>query len=98
MKMREGIKSPPSLLKKGRSKMARPKKIVAEEVKKIATEEAGKQKEEAVKQKEESGKQKEEKTSNPKFICNVNHDNKEYMTGDEWVGEVPECLKPYLKW
>jgi hypothetical protein len=71
--------------------MARPKKIVAEEVKNIATEEAGKQKEEA-------GEQKEEKTPNPKFICNVNHDNKEYMTGDEWVGEVPECLKPYLKW
>lgn len=64
--------------------MARPKKIVAEEVKKIAT--------------EESGEQQEEKTPNPKFICNVNHDNKEYMTGDEWVGEVPECLKPYLKW
>jgi hypothetical protein len=31
------------------------------------------------------------------FICNVNHDNKEYKAGDEWPGQVPECLKQFLK-
>ena len=48
---------------------------------------------------EESNHEEKSSASSPKlvFTCNVNHDNKEYKAGDEWIGEAPECLKPFLK-
>jgi hypothetical protein len=48
---------------------------------------------------EQSEESKPQELPNAKlvFICNVNHDNKEYKAGQEWSGQVPECLKQFLK-